>query len=246
MKILLTLTLVLFATTTGFAQFGQVDQGYNRLVNSSENFRRSTADLANRAGQDILRGFGKQRADIENAFLAQQLDASANLFSEMVRSRRSMNELRDAASVLNQLMSRAPGASAYYNLWLNARNALNEVDRDLNMGNQGFGGGGGQDNRPVIGTMNWRGNVDDRIWIIIRGRNYEVRTVSGQNLGFGNGRFTSPLPNRNVEITAVKKQGRGDVKVIQQPSRFNNWEAIVEIYDSGSGARNYEVDIVWR
>jgi hypothetical protein len=244
MKLLFSLVLMLAGSMTAFAQFGQFDQGYNRLVNSSENFRRATADLSTRAGQDILRGFGKQRADIENAFLAQQLDASANLFSEMVRSRRSMNELRDAASVLNQLMSRAPGASSYFNLWMNARNALNELDRDLNIGNQG--GGNIPDNRPVLGTMNWRGNVDDRIWIIVRGRNYEVRTVSGQNLGFGNGRFTSPLPNRNVEIAAIKKQGRGDVKVIQQPSRFNNWEAIIEIYDSGSGARSYEVDIVWR
>lgn len=245
MKFLFSLVIIATAAMTAFGQFGQFDQGYNRVVNSSENFRRATADLANRAGQDLLRGFGKQRAEIENAFLAQQLDASANLFSEMVRSRRSMNELRDAASVLNQLMSRAPGVSPYYNLWINARNALNEVDRDLASGNQG-GGGIFQDNRPVLGTMNWRGNVDDRVWIIIRGRNYEIRTVSGQNLGSGNARFTSPLPNRSIELTAIKKQGRGDVRVIQQPSRFNNWEAIVEIYDSGSGARSYEVDIVWK
>jgi len=94
--------------------------------------------------------------------------------------------------------------------------------------------------------MFWRGNVDDRIWIIVRGREFEVRTVSGQSLGSGNARFTSPMPNRNVELTAIKRQGRGDVRVIQQPSRFNNWEGIIEVFDSGSGARNYEIDIVWR
>lgn len=244
MKILVSLVLMFAGSVTALAQFGNSDQGYMRLVNSSENFRRATSDLANRTGQDLLRGFGKQRAEIETAFLAQQLDASANLFSEMVRSRRSMNELRDAAAVLNQLMSRAPGISPYFNLWMNARSALNEVDRDLSSGNQG--GGNFPDNRPALGTMFWRGNVDDRIWIIVRGREFEVRTVSGQSLGSGNARFTSPMPNRNVELTAIKRQGRGDVRVIQQPSRFNNWEGIIEVFDSGSGARNYEIDIVWR
>lgn len=241
----LTLLMVIFATTLSVAaQFDQgFGQGYNRLTNSSENLRRATGELSNRATLDILRGYNKPRQDIEHAFLARQIDASANLFSEMVGSRRNINELRDASSVINQLMSRMPGASLYYNLWLNVRVALNEVDRDLNMGP---GGGPPVDTRPIIGQMNWRGRVDDRIWISLNGRNFSVRTLSGQNLGSGSGRLTSPLPNRNVEVSVVKRQGRGDVKVIQQPSRFNNWEAIIEIYDSGSGAREYELDIVWR
>ena len=242
----LTFLIIIFAATLSVAgQFDQgFGQGYNRIQNSSENLRRATAELSNRATLDILRGYNKPRQDIEHAFLARQLDASANLLSEMVGSRRNINELRDAAAVINQLMSRMPGASPYYNLWLNVRLALNEVDRDLNAG-PGIGGPP-IDTRPIIGQMNWRGRVDDRIWISLNGRNFSVRTLSGQNLGSGSGRLTSPLPNRNVEVSVIKRQGRGDVKVVQQPTRFNNWEAIIEIYDSGSGAREYELDIVWR
>lgn len=241
----LTLLMVILATTLSVAaQYDQnFGQGYNRLTNSSENLRRTASELSNRATMDLLRGYNKPRQDIEHAFLARQLEASANLFAEMVSSRRNINELRDAASVINQMMSRMPGASPYYNLWMNVRYALNDVDRDLNMGP---GGGPPVDTRPIIGTMNWRGNVDDRIWISLSGRNFSVRTLSGQSLGNGSGRFTSPLPNRNVEVGVIKKRGRGEVKVVQQPSRFNNWEAIIEIYDSGSGARDYEIDIVWR
>jgi hypothetical protein len=44
----------------------------------------------------------------------------------------------------------------------------------------------------------------------------------------------------------VKKAGRGEIRVIQQPSRDNNFTAIVQILDDASGAREYQVEITWR
>ena len=47
-------------------------------------------------------------------------------------------------------------------------------------------------------------------------------------------------------VEVDKKEGRGDVNVIQQPSRQNNWTAIIEIRDKDSGARNHNLEIFWR
>ena len=95
------------------------------------------------------------------------------------------------------------------------------------------------------GTVFWRGTVDNRVQLIIRGRSIETRIVAGRSYGEGTYSFTNSLPNRNIDIEVNKKDGRGDVRIIQQPNRQNNYTAIVEIYDDGSGARQYQLEISW-
>ncbi len=225
----------------------------SRLDNLAVELKRQTVDLADRASEDLRRGNNNNRAVIESAFLAQQLDASAGLFQLMVRDNRSASELRDAGAILADLARRAPnGYGSNGNVWRGAQTAITDINRELggNYGGSGNGSGGGifdgDNNGQRNGTVIWRGTVDRETNLVIRGQDIEARVLSGQTYNNGTFNFTSPLPTRRVTVAAVKRSGRGTVRVLQQPDRSNDFTAIVQVFDEGGGARDYEVEISWR
>ncbi len=87
--------------------------------------------------------------------------------------------------------------------------------------------------------------MDDNVQLLIRDDRIEVRTIGGSPYNNATYNFTSPLPGRRVNVSAVKLKGRGEVRVIQQPSRDNDFTAVVEVRDSGGGARDYELEVSW-
>ena len=95
-----------------------------------------------------------------------------------------------------------------------------------------------------IGSVRWRGKVDNEVQLKIRNNSLELSTVAGQDYGAGNYNFTSALPNRNVNLY-VKKKGRGKVTIIQQPDRFNDYTAVIKVVDDDGGARDYDIEIYW-
>lgn len=98
----------------------------------------------------------------------------------------------------------------------------------------------------VKGRVFWRGDVDDRVHLVIRNESLEMRIISGETRPDGNYSFTAALPGESVSVEVNKKEGRGDVKVIQQPTAENAFTAIVEIYDKRAGSKVYQLEILWR
>jgi hypothetical protein len=97
------------------------------------------------------------------------------------------------------------------------------------------------------GKVFWRGNVDDKLHLVIRGTSLEHRTVSGQAQPDGMFSFTTPLPQQAVTVSVPRFEGRSKkITVVQQPSAENQFTAIVEIVDEGAGARDYFLEIAWR
>ena len=242
-KLIILVSFVILSA--GFAVQAQEIERYSsgRLNDLSNRLKRQTVDLVDKTDDDLRRGNSNSRRDIEAAFLARQMDSSAGLFDEMVRDRRSAGELRDAASILSDLGRRAPGFGANNVLWRNIQNQINDINREL-----GGGGGnndGGNNNDRVTGRAYWRGTVDDVVRLEIRNRGIEAVTISGRAYNNGTFSFTSPLPTRNVSVSVDKKSGRGSVEVIQQPSRNNDYTAIVEIRDRDGGAKDYQLEIYW-
>jgi hypothetical protein len=99
-------------------------------------------------------------------------------------------------------------------------------------------------------TMTWRGTVDDVVEVTIRGRRADTVTVSGRQYRDGNARFSGRDRrggrNRDVGRARVRKEdGRGRVRVIQQPSRRNNYTTIIRIEDPKSGADRYRFTVEW-
>ncbi|REJ75217.1 MAG: hypothetical protein DWQ47_06945 [Acidobacteria bacterium] len=116
------------------------------------------------------------------------------------------------------------------------------------------GGGGGFDppnrppNRPPIGdsrSMSWSGRVDDVIEIRISGRYATTQTISGSRPTNIRYNFERALPRREVSVSVDRSDGRGTVRVVEQPSRRNNYTAVIEIRDPRSGADNYSFELEW-
>jgi len=113
-------------------------------------------------------------------------------------------------------------------------------------GGGAFGGGGFGNSGGPIGRMEWRGRVDDRLQLSIRSRSVEQETVAGAANSKGAFTFTSALPSAAVEVSVNKLEGRGIVRVLQQPSRLNSYTAVIEINDNKGGADDYRLEVVWR
>ncbi len=101
-------------------------------------------------------------------------------------------------------------------------------------------GGGG-----APGTASWSGRVDDRANIIIRGGTIRSEDVSATGLQVNYQNMNGSLPRRATTVSATRRDGRGDVRVIQQPSRSNDYTAIIQVVDSRGGSDTYTVDISW-
>lgn len=244
--IFLVLVIILSA---GFAAQAQEIERYSsgRLDSLSNQLKRQTVDLVDRTDEDLRRGGSVSRREIEAAFLARQLDSSAGLFDEMVRQRHRANDLRDAASILTDLARRAPNYGSNSFLWRDVQNSINDINREL--GRNPGGGNNDDDDRnngSRSGRAYWRGTVDDVVQLEIRGRDIYTRHISGRAYNNGTFSFTSSLPTRNVTVDVNKRNGRGDVRVIQQPRRDNDYTAIIEIRDRDGGARDYQLEISWQ
>lgn len=243
--ILLTVFTILFTSLAAQAQWGS-----NDLRDKSQRFSASASELASKLSDELRRGSTKSKNDLDSAFLASQIESSARLFEQMVRDNRRDSELRDAASIISDLVRRAPSYGSQSYNWNDLKRNFDDVQRSV--GGYNSGGSGGynndrnEDNRPVVGRVRWRGTVDDEVQLIIRGNSVEVKTISGTEYRNGNYNFTSGLPNRNVEVAIDKKKGRGKAEVIQQPSRSNDFTTVIQIRDKDGGAKEYELDIYWR
>ncbi|MCY7376764.1 MAG: hypothetical protein LH472_12460 [Pyrinomonadaceae bacterium] len=241
-SILLTLCSILIFAFSASAQVEQNRYSSSRLDNLLNQLKRQTVDLVDRTSEDLKRNNSNTRADIEAAFLAQQLDASTGFFQEFVRDGRRASELRDAGAILSDLVRRAPNYGANNALWRDAQKAIGDINRELGGNNNGGGdNGGGQSN----GRAFWRGTVDQEVQLVIQRRNIETRTISGSPYENGTFSFTSSLPTRNVNVEVVKKSGRGTVRVLEQPNRDNDYTTIIQIIDGGGGAKEYQLEIVW-
>jgi hypothetical protein len=95
------------------------------------------------------------------------------------------------------------------------------------------------------GRLRWRGRVDGETQLLVRRSDVESRALSGLPASATTFNFTSPLPRRAVDVRLEKKHGRGDIEIVQQPSRTNDFTAVVEIRDQKGGADDYEFELIW-
>lgn len=221
----------------------------SRLGTSVAQLKRRTVDLVDRTSQNLRRGQSATRPEIEEAFLAAQIDAGAGLFDQMTRDNRRAAELRDAAALLSDLSRRAPSYGSSSFLWRDIQRSISDINRELGNsgGNNGGNNGGNTDSdSTIVGRAFWRGTVDDRVRITIRDRDLRVETVAGRPYPEGTFSFTSPLPNRRVMVEVNKQKGRGNARVLQQPSRENDFTTVIEVSDTEGGAKEYQLEIFWR
>ncbi len=92
----------------------------------------------------------------------------------------------------------------------------------------------------------WRGEVDGIDDILIRGNQVKIDHVSAKPIQSQDHRFSAPLPFAEVELTLQVIHGRGSVRLMEQPSKRNQFTAVVRIDDQdNSGDDRYEFELSW-
>jgi hypothetical protein len=94
------------------------------------------------------------------------------------------------------------------------------------------------------GTLSWSGDVDDTATIALSGRS--LRTTSNAH-GIRNERrsLRGVMPRDDVRVRLDRNDGRGQIRIIQQPSSRNNYTTLVRIEDPRSGRDHYSFTLYW-
>lgn len=238
---LVVIAIGLFASPA-FSQFNQS----NRLTDLAARLSREAGNFADANYSSYTNSFRNNRSDTEAVMLTQQFGASAQIFYRMVVDRRRNQDLRDAFDLLSQLARQVERNNLQRNSWPNIQRLISDVAREVSSDSSDGGGGGGQyPDTGRGGRMTWRGRVDDDVRIRIRGGSADVETIGGTPYYDAQPNFSNSLPNRRVNVRLTKIRGRGDVFIEQQPSRENDFTAVIRIKDTRGGADNYEFTLDW-
>ena len=241
---LLIVAAVLLLASPAFSQFGQS----NRLTDLAAQLSRDADNFADSSYNGFTNN-SRARRDTEAVMLAYQFAGASRIFYRMTVDRRRNQDLRDAFDMLQNLARSVEGNNAQRNTWYNIQRSMTDISRELNYDSSNSGGGGGNqypsDSGRGGGRMTWRGRVDDDVRIRIRGGSADIETIGGTEYNDGQPNFYNSLPNRRVTVRLTAKRGRGDIFIEQQPSRENDFTAIVRIKDPKGGASDYEFELQW-
>ena len=227
---------ILLLSQTANAQYGQLNEFAMRLSSEAGAFAEANYNSYRNA-------FRTSRTDIDAVMLAYQFSGATQLFSRLVNDRRRNQDLREAFQALQDLARAVERNNLQRSIWFNVQRLMTDVGRELNVdysSDNQFPPG-----RPSSGRMTWRGRVDDDVRITIRGGTAEVETIGGTPYNNATPSFTGSLPPRQVNVNLRVKRGRGEVFIEQQPSRENNYAAVVRIRDPRGGASDYEFELSW-
>jgi hypothetical protein len=239
-KNLLVVVAVLLLASPAFGQFAP----QNRLIDLSDRLARDAQDFADSSYSNFTNNQRAFRNDIEAVMLAHQFAGASRIFYRMAVDRRRPQDLRDAFDMLQNLARSVDRNNVQRNNWYNIQRLLTDISRELNYGGGG-GGGDYPDSGNRSGRMTWRGRVDDDVRIRIRGGSADVETIGGSPYYDAQPNFSNSLPNRRVTVRLTEKRGRGDVFIEQQPTRENDFTAIVRIKDPKGGASDYAFTLEW-
>jgi hypothetical protein len=112
--------------------------------------------------------------------------------------------------------------------------------------NPSYGRSGDDQSYSGPGKMTWRGRVDNYVELRIQGNRVRSVEREGAPTVKEQVNFSSPLPRADVRVSVNKRNGRGQVSVVEQPNQSNNYTAIIKINDDKGGADDYEIEMEWK
>src|SRR5437763_17006662 len=96
------------------------------------------------------------------------------------------------------------------------------------------------------GQCDIRLQVDNQVEVQVRSDMVFVRTLAGQDARDDGSECNAPLPNRDVGgVRFEVMDSRGDIRLLAEPSRRNDFAAIVAIRDGSGGFGRYHFRLSW-
>ena len=107
--------------------------------------------------------------------------------------------------------------------------------------NQAYERGSGRTDKLV-----WSGRVDEEAIVSCRDKTCSSTTDLGAPVAAEHFKFSRPLPRRDVEVTLEDTEGRGDIRLVEQPRESNNYTTRVSIRDAPKGFGEYSFTLAWK
>lgn len=96
------------------------------------------------------------------------------------------------------------------------------------------------------GQCDIRVRVDNEIELALRGNQVQTRTLSGSDTRDEGSECSAPLPVGTINnFRWEKRDGRGNIDLLEEPSSRNSMRAIFRVRDSEGGAGRYHIRIKW-
>ena len=96
------------------------------------------------------------------------------------------------------------------------------------------------------GEFNFESRVDDTAIVRIRGDRVFVETVNGKPVDVEEFEFSQPLPAARLsKIELRKRDGRGEVVLLERPWEGNGYQAVIQISDPHKGDTKYRFELDW-
>ncbi len=91
----------------------------------------------------------------------------------------------------------------------------------------------------------WSGRVDGNVMVNCQAKECVATAAAGSPVADQHFKFSRALPNRDVDVSLVEAQGRGEIRLVEQPSERNKYTARVSVHDPEAGAGEYSFILVW-
>jgi hypothetical protein len=96
------------------------------------------------------------------------------------------------------------------------------------------------------GQCDIRLQVDNQVEVAVRGDFVEIRTIAGRDARDDGSECNAALPRGPVQgFNFEVKDSRGDIRLVAEPSRRNDWAAVVAIRDNSGGEGRYHFRLSW-
>ncbi len=93
--------------------------------------------------------------------------------------------------------------------------------------------------------LTWSGRVDDEAIIECRHEACQSRAVRGQAVSRERYQFSNPLPEREVRVSLEQTDGRGEIRLLEQPRPENGYSVRILIRDPQGGSGDYSFSLLW-
>jgi hypothetical protein len=95
------------------------------------------------------------------------------------------------------------------------------------------------------GWIHWSGDVDDRAEVHIRADRVWIEHQNMTGVKNDHADIHGNLPLHRLHVVLDHPEGRGKIRLVQQPGRDNNFTAIIRIKDPQPGRGHYAFTLRW-
>lgn len=147
--------------------------------------------------------------------------------------------LQDQQQAINQELTRSQISGDLKSRWMEVEEHLTDLLRISSSVRPG------SDSADGSGTLSWRGYVDEEDFVILQDDAVQIQNSKGRpawNMSYD---LSGPLPRGPVQMNIDQTAGRGRVEILERPSRWNDYRAVIRITDSEGGSDYYMFTLDW-